>query len=218
MRIRSVTSLCTRSISALPVAATSLPMKIFVHAEHFHRIALALPGSTHQIAFNASRAACALSPPDANPFTRRHFQHDAQIVELIELIEVDRRDLPAAPETDFQIAFALQPEQAVAHRRARHAVVLRDAVLRKAVAGKQAKVEDIGLQLLINLLGKRIGRAAAPRASILRVSSRLVGSSFIMQGSLFFLLSAFQGSAMRLTCAATIFQPSAGPRRAQVCI
>jgi hypothetical protein len=84
-----------------------LSVKVFVHAEHFHRIALAQFGLDTPDRLQCLDGGMRDSAARTHPLDRRDFQHDAQIVELIELVEVDRRDFPAAPEADFQIALAL---------------------------------------------------------------------------------------------------------------
>ena len=85
-------------------------------------------------------------------------QHHAQVVELLELVEVEGQHAPAAAEQHFDEAFLLQPEQRLAHRRARDAQPLADLVLGEAVAGHQAELGDVALELRVDLVGARAER------------------------------------------------------------
>jgi hypothetical protein len=85
----------------------------------------------------------------------RGFQHHAQVVELLELVEVERQHAPAAAKQHLDEALLLQPEQRLAHRRARHAQAFADLVLGEAVAGHQLELGDVALELRVHLVGAR---------------------------------------------------------------
>jgi hypothetical protein len=89
----------------------------------------------------------------AQPVHRRGLQHHAQVVELLELVEVERQHAPAAAKQHFDKALLLQPEQRLAHRRARHAEPLADFVLGETVAGHEDEVGHVALELRVDLVG-----------------------------------------------------------------
>src|ERR1700760_3328428 len=73
---------------------------------------------------------------------------------MIEQLEVERQHDPSAARGDVEIAFALQPEQRLADRRARDAETLGDLGLREAVAGHDLEVEDVLLELGVGAIGE----------------------------------------------------------------
>src|SRR6202000_1388467 len=83
-----------------------LAMKVLIHAKHHHRIAFALRGldAPNRLERFDRRVRC-IAGSDA--FEGGEFEHDAQIVELIELLEVDLRHFPATAKPDFEVALAL---------------------------------------------------------------------------------------------------------------
>src|SRR5207302_7758573 len=102
------------------------------------------------------------------------FQHHAQVVETVEQLEVERAHAPAAFRMHLEIAFALEAEQRLAHRRARHPRAARYLVLREARARQQPELEDVALQLAVDRLGevlhKRKIRCALPPLTLFFVS------------------------------------------------
>jgi hypothetical protein len=82
-------------------------------------------------------------------------QHHAQVVELLELIEIEGQHAPAAAEQHLDEALLLQLEQRLAHRRARDAQALADLALGEAVARHQPEFGDVALELRVHLVGAR---------------------------------------------------------------
>ena len=99
----------------------------------------------------------------AEPVHGRGLQHHAQVVELLELVEVERQHAPAAAEQHFDKAFLLQPEERLSHGRARDAEPLADFVLGEAVAGNEAEFGHVPLELRIDLVGARTERGIRSR-------------------------------------------------------
>ena len=149
MRMRSVTSRCTRAISALPAAATSAQWKASSHCATCTVSAAAL-GRRHQPDRGQLRRAGRGRPfaVGAQALHGRGLQHHAQVVELLELLEVERQHAPAAAKQHLDVAFLLQAEQGLAHRRARDAQALAEFVLGEAVARHQLEVGHVALELL----------------------------------------------------------------------
>ena len=94
---------------------------------------------------------------------RRAFQHHAQVVDVVERLEVERPHAPAALRVHLQVALALQAEQRLAHRRARHARAARHLVLGEAGARQQAELEDVGLDALVDRPGQVLSAFFLPR-------------------------------------------------------
>ncbi len=90
----------------------------------------------------------------AEPGDAGQLEHDAQVVELIELVEVDGLDEPATLAFDFEKAFIAQAEQGFPHRRAADAQALSHLRFREAVAGQELEVVDQRLQLRIGVRGE----------------------------------------------------------------
>src|SRR3954454_12489769 len=88
---------------------------------------------------------------------------------MVEQVEVERPHAPAALRVDLQVAFALEAEQRLAHRRARHAASRRDLVLREARPGQQAELEDVGFQHAVDRLRQVLprGRNRGPSPIVL---------------------------------------------------
>ena len=86
----------------------------------------------------------------AQPQHRGGLEHDAQVVQVLEHLEVERADLPAGSKVHLHEAFALQPEQRLADRRARDAQAGGDLGLGEAVAGHQAELGDIVLHFVVD--------------------------------------------------------------------
>ena len=82
------------------------------------------------------------------------FDDDAQVVELVHHVEVERHDLPALPGQQLQKTFAGQALHGRAQRRAAHRHALCQFALRDAIAGHQREVEDHGLELGMGLVGQ----------------------------------------------------------------
>ena len=90
-------------------------MKALVQHKHRGWIALACPfvntpyraQRIHGVVCNAGK-----------PFDCRQLEDDAQVVKLVELIEVDIADFPATPKPHFKITLARQTEERIAYRRA----------------------------------------------------------------------------------------------------
>ena len=89
------------------------------------------------------------------------FQHHAQVVQLLELVEIEGQHAPAAAEQHLDEAFLLQPHQRLAHRRARHAEPVAQLVLGEAVTGHELEFGHIALELRVDLVRARAegGRA-----------------------------------------------------------
>src|SRR3989442_10816138 len=116
-------------------------------------------------------------------------QH-AQVVQLVEGVEVQRRHLPAELREHLHEAFLLQPLQGLAQRRAAHGDALGEFGLGEAVARHQLEIEDQLARRLVGLLGERSGGRSAE------------GATGVVHSV----------ESMRLTCAATIFQPTPAKR------
>src|SRR3954467_4892234 len=85
---------------------------------------------------------------------RRRLEHEPQVVEMVEQVEVERPHAPAALRVDLHVALALEAEERLAHRSARDVRAGGDLVLREARAGKQAELEDVALQRAVDRLGE----------------------------------------------------------------
>ncbi len=130
-------------------------VKRLVHGRHRGRVAVAV-GGRHQPQLLQSlqqRAGRALVRTQA--LHRRRFQQHAQVVELVEAVEVEGQHAPAGAEQHLHETLLLQADQRLAHRRARHVQALAELVLGEAVAGQQVKVGDVALELLVHLVGAR---------------------------------------------------------------
>ena len=87
-------------------------------------------------------------------------QHHAQVVELLEAVEVDRAHEPAALALDFDQAFVAQTKQGFAHRRAADAQALRNVGLREAIAGDEQEVLQLLLERAVDMLGQQLAGLA----------------------------------------------------------
>jgi hypothetical protein len=155
MRMRSVTSRCTRAISALPAAATSAQWNCSSHCATCTVSAAALRAGTSQIAASRRQSSGRCGRRRTDAMHGRGLQHHAQVVQLLELVEVERQHAPAAAKQHLDETFLLQPEQRLPHRRARHAEPLADLVLGEAVAGHQLEFGNVALELFVHLVGAR---------------------------------------------------------------
>src|SRR6185369_14196006 len=86
----------------------------------------------------------------AQALHRRGLEHEAQVVEVVEQLEVERPHAPAALCMDLDVALARETKKGLAHRRSRNAGASRDLVLREAAAGQQAELEDVALQRAVD--------------------------------------------------------------------
>ena len=162
MRIRSVTSQCTRAISSLPAARTRVAWNCSSWPPTMRASVSRSAGGTSQIAFRASSSGDGRALR-AQPRHARELEHDAQVVELLEPAEVDRQHVPAELGLDAEEAFVAQPKQRLAHRRAAHAEALAELGLGEAVAGDELEVVDLRLQRVVDLLGELAAARAAVR-------------------------------------------------------
>ena len=153
MRMRSVTSWCTLAISALPAALTSVAWKAS-SSSPTSRASLGAQRRRHQPHRLQRLQRRRVLVPRHQLGDGVQLEHHAQVVELVELAEVDRLDEPAGLGLHVQEAFVAQPEQRLAHRRARHADALADLGFGEAVAGHPGEVVQLGLELRIDLLGQ----------------------------------------------------------------
>ena len=91
---------------------------------------------------------------------RLQLQHGAQVVELLEALELQRADLPATAKVHLHLPLALQAIQRLAHRRAAGRHALGDVALAEAIARQQAEFEDVLLELLVDGISQARRRAA----------------------------------------------------------
>ena len=159
MRMRSVTSQCTRAISSLPAARTSVAWNCSSCAPTLRASAQAL-GGRHQPDRLQRLELGRVVGARAQAHHARQLEHDAQVVELLELVEVDRHDVPADLGLDVEEALVAQAKQRLAHRRAADAQALAELGLGEAVAGDELEVVDLRLQRGVDLLGEVAGAAA----------------------------------------------------------
>ncbi|MCY1368106.1 hypothetical protein D9M69_550700 [compost metagenome] len=92
------------------------------------------------------------------------FEDDAQLVQFLEMLEVEGLHLPAAAKAHLQVAFALQAVQRLAHRGAAGVHAQGDVALAEAIAGQQAELADIGLELGVDEPGEAVRVLPAPVA------------------------------------------------------
>ncbi|KAG1186159.1 hypothetical protein G6F35_014712 [Rhizopus arrhizus] len=85
----------------------------------------------------------------------RDFQHAAQLIEVVQRIEVQRLDQPAIALPHLKIAFAFQPEQRFAHGRAADLQAVRDLGFREAVARGKPEIQDVPFQRPVGRVGQR---------------------------------------------------------------
>ena len=100
-------------------------------------------------------------PPDVGqsgqPCSGMALDQDAQVVALVEDVEVKRRDLPASLGDDLQKALARQALQGLAQRRAADGQTPGPLAFAAAVTRHQRKVEDQMLELGVGLIGQGDG-------------------------------------------------------------
>ena len=131
-------------------------VEFFVPLRHLHHVAAA-PGHCHRPDRDELVQQLGVHAPaiGAKALHRRRLEHHAQVVQLLEPLEVERQHPPAASKQHFDIAFLLQSEQRLPNRCPRHAEPFAQLVLGEAVAGDQAEFRDVALELLIDLVGAR---------------------------------------------------------------
>ena len=89
------------------------------------------------------------------PADREGFDQLAHFVQIVEALEVDRHDFPAAAHVTLHQTVALQPLQGFARRRPRHVETLRDTTFGQTVSRQQPQFEDVVAQLCINVVRAR---------------------------------------------------------------
>src|ERR1041385_3507683 len=119
MRMRSVMEWCTRASSGLPAASTRVLWNSSSRRATRAPSVRRLRGATSQTFSRPARAA--LGPPGAQPLDGRALEHEAQVVQVVEEVEVERPHAPAALRVDLHVAFALEAEERLAHSRFPHA-------------------------------------------------------------------------------------------------
>ncbi len=83
------------------------------------------------------------------------FQDAAQLVEVVQRVEVQRLDQPAIALPHFQVALPLKSEQRFAHRSAADLQAVGDLGLGETVSGREAEVQDVALQCAVCGVGQR---------------------------------------------------------------
>ena len=86
------------------------------------------------------------------------FQHHAQVIQLLQAVEVDGPHKPAAFAFHLQPALIAQPKQRFAHGGAADAQALGQIAFAEAVAGHQHKVLQLLFQRGIDLVGQQRSR------------------------------------------------------------
>ena len=82
---------------------------------------------------------------------------------MLEELEVEGLHLPAGAEVHLHEALALQAEQRLAHRRARHPQTRGDLALGETVARHQTELGDVVLDAIVD----RIGEGGMQRRSLI---------------------------------------------------
>jgi hypothetical protein len=128
-----------------------LAVELLVEPRHPRAVRQPLPGRDQPDLLQPGERGARI--PRAELAHRLALQDQAHVVEVVQRREIKRPYAPAALGVHFQVALALQAEQRLAHRRARHARAAGNLVLGEACTGQQPKLEDVGLELLIDRPG-----------------------------------------------------------------
>ena len=162
---RNVSAARSAGVSARQLAVAGgfhqLAVEAFVQPRHRAAVRQALlasdqPGGAQLLQLDRQLAGRAFAQPPHG----FQFEDDAHVVQLLEVVEVERRDLPAAAKRHGDKALALQLVQRLAHRRTADRHALGDFAFAETVAGQQAELEDVLLQLPVDGIGQA-GRCAA---------------------------------------------------------
>ena len=140
---------------AVAAAGHQAAVEVLVQAAHFHPVGGAF-GRRHQPHRRQLGQGGALLGL-AQALHRVGLQQDAQVVQRVEGVEVQRRHLPAQLGEDLQEALTLQPLQGLAQGGAADGDALGEVRLREAFARHQHEVVDQLLDFAVGLLGQRGG-------------------------------------------------------------
>src|ERR1041384_2033874 len=170
MRMRSVMEWCTRASSGLPAASTRVLWNSSSRRATRAPSVRRLRGATSQTFSRPARAAfgppARPRPPAPRPLDGGALEQGARVVEVVEEVKVERPPAPAALRVDLHVAFALEAEERLSHRRAGNASARGNLALREARAGEQAELEDVAFQRAVDrvaeVLRGRRNRALTP--------------------------------------------------------